>query len=82
MQVKHDARSTGGERFDGISVRMTTQRKYFTNSSLGIFIASIAASVPAFADVGVLSTGHPRMPEFPLESGQVGDFISFLKSLE
>jgi mono/diheme cytochrome c family protein len=29
-----------------------------------------------------LSTGHPRMPEFRLESGQVGDFISFLKSLE
>jgi cytochrome c len=29
-----------------------------------------------------LSTGHPRMPEFRLDPGQVGDFISFLKSLE
>jgi mono/diheme cytochrome c family protein len=29
-----------------------------------------------------LSTGHPRMPEFRLEPGQVGDFINFLKSLE
>lgn len=29
-----------------------------------------------------LSTGHPRMPEFRLDPGQVGDFINFLKSLE
>ena len=29
-----------------------------------------------------LSTGHPSMPEFKLDSGQVGDFIRFLKSLE
>jgi cytochrome c len=29
-----------------------------------------------------MSTGHPRMPEFRLDSGQVVDFISFLKSLE
>lgn len=29
-----------------------------------------------------LSTGHPRMPEFRLDPGQVGDFIGFLKSLE
>jgi mono/diheme cytochrome c family protein len=29
-----------------------------------------------------LSTGHPRMPEFQLEPGEVGDFINFLKSLE
>ena len=29
-----------------------------------------------------LSTGHPRMPEFRLAPGEVGDFISFLKSLE
>ena len=29
-----------------------------------------------------MSTGHPRMPEFRLDCGQVGDFISFLKSLE
>ncbi|WP_422389095.1 c-type cytochrome [Bradyrhizobium septentrionale] len=29
-----------------------------------------------------MSTGHPRMPEFRLEPNQVGDFISFLKSLE
>jgi len=29
-----------------------------------------------------LSTGHPRMPEFRLDPGEVGDFISFLKSLE
>jgi mono/diheme cytochrome c family protein len=29
-----------------------------------------------------LSTGHPNMPEFRLNAGQVGDFISFLKSLE
>jgi mono/diheme cytochrome c family protein len=27
-------------------------------------------------------TGHPNMPEFRLDPGQVGDFISFLKSLE
>jgi cytochrome c len=29
-----------------------------------------------------MSTGHPRMPEFRLDPGQIGDFISFLKSLE
>ena len=29
-----------------------------------------------------LSTGHPNMPEFRLDPGQVGDFIGFLKSLE
>jgi len=29
-----------------------------------------------------MSTGHLRMPEFRLDPGQVGDFISFLKSLE
>jgi cytochrome c len=29
-----------------------------------------------------MSTGHPRMPEFRLDSGQVGDFINFLRSLE
>ncbi len=27
-------------------------------------------------------TGHPSMPEFQLDPGQVGDFIIFLKSLE
>jgi cytochrome c len=27
-------------------------------------------------------TGHPSMPEFRVDPGQVGDFISFLKSLE
>jgi mono/diheme cytochrome c family protein len=26
-------------------------------------------------------TGHQNMPEFRLDSGQVGDFIDFLKSL-
>jgi hypothetical protein len=29
-----------------------------------------------------LVTGHPSMPEFRLDLGQVGDFISVLKSLE
>jgi mono/diheme cytochrome c family protein len=29
-----------------------------------------------------ISVAHPRMPEFQLEPGEVGDFISFLKSLE
>jgi mono/diheme cytochrome c family protein len=29
-----------------------------------------------------ITTGHPSMPEFRLDPGQVGDFISFLKSLE
>ena len=29
-----------------------------------------------------ITTGHPSMPEFELDPGQVGDFISFLKSLE
>ena len=27
-------------------------------------------------------TGHPSMPEFRLDPGQVGDVISYLKSLE
>ena len=27
-------------------------------------------------------TGHPNMPEFRLDPGQVGDLISYLKSLE
>jgi mono/diheme cytochrome c family protein len=29
-----------------------------------------------------IATGHPSMPEFKLDPGQVGDFIAFLKSLE
>jgi mono/diheme cytochrome c family protein len=29
-----------------------------------------------------ITTGHPSMPEFRSDPGQVGDFISFLKSLE
>ena len=29
-----------------------------------------------------ITTGHPSMPEFKLDPGQVGDFIAFLKSLE
>ena len=29
-----------------------------------------------------ITTGHQNMPEFKLDPGQVGDFISFLKSLE
>jgi cytochrome c len=29
-----------------------------------------------------IATGHPSMPEFRLDPGRVGDFISFLKSLE
>lgn len=29
-----------------------------------------------------LATGHPSMPEFQLDPGQVGDLISYLKSLE
>ena len=27
-------------------------------------------------------TGHPNMPEFRLDPGQVGDLVSYLKSLE
>jgi mono/diheme cytochrome c family protein len=27
-------------------------------------------------------TGHPDMPEFRFEAGEVGDFIAFLKTLE
>ena len=29
-----------------------------------------------------ITTSHQNMPEFKLDPGQVGDFISFLKSLE
>jgi mono/diheme cytochrome c family protein len=29
-----------------------------------------------------IMTGHPAMPEFRLDPGQIGDFIVFLKSLE
>jgi cytochrome c len=29
-----------------------------------------------------ITTGHPSMPEFKLDPGQVGDFIAFLKTLE
>lgn len=29
-----------------------------------------------------IMTGHPSMPEFKLDPGQIGDFITFLKSLE
>jgi cytochrome c len=29
-----------------------------------------------------ITTGHPNMPEFQLDPGQIGDFIAFLKSLE
>jgi cytochrome c len=29
-----------------------------------------------------IMTGHPSMPEFRLDPGQIGDFIGFLKSLE
>ena len=29
-----------------------------------------------------ITTGHPSMPEFRLDPGQIGDVIAFLKSLE
>jgi cytochrome c len=29
-----------------------------------------------------ITTGHPTMPEFRFDPGQINDFISFLKSLE
>lgn len=29
-----------------------------------------------------ISTGHPTMPEFRFDPGQVNDFITFLKTLE
>ena len=29
-----------------------------------------------------ITTGHPSMPQFELDPGQVGDVIAFLKSLE
>lgn len=29
-----------------------------------------------------IQTGHPSMPEFRLDPGQIGDVIAFLKSLE
>jgi cytochrome c len=29
-----------------------------------------------------ISTGHPTMPEFRFDPGQITDFIAFLKSLE
>jgi mono/diheme cytochrome c family protein len=29
-----------------------------------------------------IRTGHPSMPEFRLDPGQIGDVIAFLKSLE
>jgi cytochrome c len=29
-----------------------------------------------------IMTGHPSMPEFRLDPGQIGDLIAFLKSLE
>jgi cytochrome c len=28
------------------------------------------------------STGHPTMPEFKLDPGQIGDLLAFMKSLE
>jgi hypothetical protein len=31
---------------------------------------------------GGIVTGHPDMPEFSFDSGQVGDVIAYLKSLE
>ena len=29
-----------------------------------------------------ITTGHPSMPEFQLDPGQIGDVIAYLKSLE
>ena len=29
-----------------------------------------------------ISTGHPTMPEFRLDPGQIGDLLAFMKSLE
>ena len=29
-----------------------------------------------------IMTGHPSMPEFRLDPGQIGDLIGFLKTLE
>ena len=29
-----------------------------------------------------ISTGHPTMPEFRLDPGQIGDVIAYLKTLE
>jgi mono/diheme cytochrome c family protein len=48
----------------------------FRNLRLRYPVESLAESLAE----GIV-TGHPSMPEFRLDPGQVGDFIDFLKSL-
>jgi mono/diheme cytochrome c family protein len=48
----------------------------FRNLHLRYPVESLAESLAE----GIV-TGHPSMPEFRLDPGQVGDFIDFLKSL-
>lgn len=60
----------------------------FTQSSLGIAppFRTLHERYPVESLEEALAegivTGHPSMPEFRLDPGQIGDFISFLKSLE
>jgi hypothetical protein len=44
--------------------------------------AAGGAAVPPVARAEGIVTGHPSMPEFQLDPGQVNDVITYLKSLE
>ena len=51
------------------------------NLKLGVIDYVITGGADAAITEGIM-TGHPSMPQFKLNPGQIGDFISFLKSLE
>ena len=91
-QIKHDP-PVGAELFglicvkrdrnewdDSYSGRLKDPIQMSTQRRAPISNASPAYPIETLGDAlgEGLSTGHPRMPEFRLAPGQVGDFINFL----
>lgn len=76
--------------------RMFTQNNCASCHSIDRITASPLAIAPPFRDLHKkypiedlaeafaegISTGHPTMPQFRLDPGQIGDLLAFMKSLE
>jgi mono/diheme cytochrome c family protein len=76
--------------------RTFTQNNCASCHSIDRITASPLAVAPPFRDLHKkypiedlaeafaegISTGHPTMPEFKLDPGQIGDLLAFMKSLE
>jgi mono/diheme cytochrome c family protein len=65
----HSIEKSGASPFSGAPPFRTLHRRY-----------PVETLEEALAEG--LFTGHPAMPEFTLDPGEIGDFIAFLKTLE